>query len=222
MSIALSPTEGAAFLAPYALPLVPQAIVGAADDAARAALSFGGPVALKLIAEGLSHKSNVGGVKLGLTDAGEIRRVAGDLLALGQAMGDSGARVLVQPMVTGIAELIIGIGDDPTFGPVIVVGLGGTLTELFEDIAIGVAPLSRNDALSLLASLRASALLDGFRGTPLADKDAVVDVILAVSRIALDGMVKELDLNPVIVRERGSGCIIVDNRVVLAKAGGQH
>jgi len=218
VTIALSAAEGAEFLAPYALPLVAQAIVGTADDAARAALSFGCPVALKLIAEGLSHKSNVGGVKLGVSDPGEVRQLAGELLALGQTIGDAGARVLVQPMVTGIAELIIGIGDDPTFGPVIAVGIGGTLTELFEDIAIGVAPLSRSDAFSLLASLRASALLDGFRGSPLADKDAVVDVILAVSRIALDGMVKELDLNPVIVRELGSGCIIVDNRVVLAKA----
>lgn len=214
MSETLSAAEGATFLARYGLPLVAQTLARTGEEAENAARSYGGAVALKLVAKGLSHKSDVGGVRLGVNGATQVRRHAAELLAAGRRMGDGDALVLVQPMVRGLVELIIGIAEDRTFGPVVAVGLGGTLTELFEDIAIGIPPLTRDDAFDLLGETRALRLLEGFRGSPSADKDAVIEVILAASRIALDGEVSELDLNPVVVLERGSGCVIVDNRVV--------
>lgn len=210
----LSVAEGAAFLARYGLPLVAQTLARTGEEAENAARGYGGAVALKLVAKGLSHKSDVGGVRLGVNDAAEVRRHAAELLAAGHRMGDCDALVLIQPMVRGLVELIVGIAEDRTFGPVVAVGLGGTLTEFFEDIAIRIPPLTRDDALDLLGETRTLRLLEGFRGNPPADKDAVVEVILAASRIALDGEVSELDLNPVIVLKRGAGCVIVDNRVV--------
>jgi acyl-CoA synthetase (NDP forming) len=118
-------------------------------------------------------------------------------------------------MAAGVAELIVGIAQDPTFGPVIAVGLGGTLTELFRDIALGIPPLSRRLAIDLLDQLRAEALLDGYRGSPPADREAVIDLLLKVSRIAPDDNILELDLNPILVGAKGHGCVAVDNRVVL-------
>jgi acyl-CoA synthetase (NDP forming) len=220
VSDALSAVQGAEFLASYGLPLVPQTLARTPDDAALAAASFGGRTALKLIAKGLSHKTEVGGVRLDLPGPSEVREAAADLLAAGRRLGDPGAAVLVQPMARGVAEMIVGITDDPTFGPVVVVGFGGTLTELFKDIAVGVPPLSRADAEELISTLRSAALLAGYRGSEPADRNALVDLVLGVARIAADGKVKELDLNPVIVGPVGAGCVVVDNRVIPAESRG--
>jgi acyl-CoA synthetase (NDP forming) len=211
----LSAAAGEALLAEYRLPLVPQRVAGTADEAVAHAVALGLPVAMKLLAEGVSHKSDVGGVRLGLGEREDVRRTAGELLEIGRKVTGSPVALLVQPMVSGVAELIVGIAQDPTFGPVVAVGLGGILTELFEDVAIGIPPLSRADASALLGQVRASVLLDGYRGQSRADREAVIDLIVTVSRIAIDGKVLELDLNPVIVRAQGEGCVIVDNRVVL-------
>jgi acyl-CoA synthetase (NDP forming) len=218
VSAALSAVQGAEFLAPYGLPLVPQTLAHTPDDAVRAAASYERPVALKLLAKGLSHKTEAGGVRLGLSSPSEVREVAAELLAAGRRLGDPGAAVLVQPMARGVVEMLVGITDDPTFGRVVVVGFGGTLTELFEDIAVGVPPLSRVDAEELVSGLRSSALLAGYRGSAPADRDALLDLVLTVARIATDGKVKELDLNPVIVGPAGAGCVVVDNRVIPAES----
>lgn len=211
----LSAAEGNAFLARYGLPLVEQRVAHSAEEAVDFATELGFPVALKLLARGVSHKSDVGGVRLNISGPGEAHKVAEELLVIGRKAADDSARVLVQPMISGVAELIVGIARDPTFGPVVAVGLGGILTELLGDIALGIPPLSRAEAADLLNQLRGAALLDGYRGRPSADREAILDLIVCVSEIAAEGQIAELDLNPVIVGARGEGCIVVDNRVVL-------
>ena len=129
--------------------------------------------------------------------------------------------VLVQEMVAGGIEVVVGLHRDPQFGPVVMVGLGGVLVEALEDVAFGAAPLTREDAEGMLRSLRGARVLGGVRGRPAADVDALIDVLMAVSRLGVDaeGAIEELDINPLIVRPRGAGAIAVDSLLVLSEPG---
>jgi acyl-CoA synthetase (NDP forming) len=215
VSRVLTPVAGASYLQEAGLPLVDQALVRSGDEAAAAATALGLPVALKLVAAGHTHKSDQGGVHLNLQTTREVRDTTAELLALGVGLGDPDAAVLVQPMKKGIVELIVGLSRDPTFGPVVAVGLGGTLAELIDDVVLGIPPLTRPQATEMLEAMRAAHLLAGYRGAPAADRGSVVDLLLKVSRLAEDDDLLELDLNPVLVGPAGTGCSVVDNRVVL-------
>lgn len=124
---------------------------------------------------------------------------------------------LVQRMEQGEAELILGVAVDNQFGPQIVVGAGGTFVELLKDVAVAVAPVSAETARGMLSRLKVYALLEGLRGRPPLDVDAVVGVIVSLGWLAHDlgGRLKELDVNPLIVRRRGEGCVVVDARALL-------
>ncbi len=218
MSRVLTPVEGASYLDRAAIPLVAQKLVSSAEEAAAAALVLGLPVALKLIASAYTHKSDRGGVRLHVQTTREVRDITTQLLALGADLGDPGATVLVQPMRKGVVELIIGLSRDPTFGPVVAVGLGGTLAELLDDVVLGIPPLSRLQASEMLEAMRTAELLEGYRGATAVDRASVVELLLEVSRLADDDNLIELDLNPVVVGPIGEGCTVVDNRVVLRSA----
>jgi acetate---CoA ligase (ADP-forming) len=125
--------------------------------------------------------------------------------------------VLVAEQVVAGVELIVGVKQDPQFGPVVLVGLGGVLVEVLDQVAVGVLPLSVDEARGMLHTFPGCAVLAGVRGRPAADVDAVVDVLTRVGELALDsaGVVGELDLNPLIVGEVGAGCTVVDARLVL-------
>ena len=181
------------------------------DAAADAAETVGFPVVLKAIAPGLLHKTEAGGVALGLGSRAAV-------LAAASAMRDRiGAAVegfLIQEQVRAGVEALVGITTDPSFGPLVVAGLGGVQVELLRDVAVRLTPLSDLDADQMLAHLRASKLLDGFRGAPPADRAALVEVIRRVAALAeIAPEIAELDLNPVIVLPRGEGAIVADARI---------
>ncbi len=205
----LPPAEAAELLRCYGIPLVQTRMAGDSRAAARAAAELGCPVAIKADVPGLLHKSGAGAVRLDLRSPGDVRRAFEDLAAkfAGRLTG-----VLVQPMVTGGVEVIMGVVQEPVFGPLVVFGLGGVATEVLGDHSARLAPLTDADAGDLIRSIRAAPLLLGHRGAPAADLAALSDALLRVSRLAGDlPEVAELDLNPVIARP--DGVFAVDARI---------
>lgn len=205
----LPPQEVTALLACYGIAPVPLTAVASADEAVAAAARSGGPVALKGDVEGLLHKTDAGAIRLDLRTEDDVR-AAYEWLAT--RFGASLRGVLVQPMITGGTEVLVGVADDHMFGPLIVFGLGGIATNVLADHAARLAPLTTADADTLIRSVRAAPLLRGYRGAPAADLDALRDLMLRVSRLAEDlPEITELDLNPVIARPDGAH--IVDGRI---------
>jgi acyl-CoA synthetase (NDP forming) len=189
-----------------------------ADEAVRAARELGFPVALKIESGAIAHKTEAGGVRLHLQTESAVRAAFAEVTASARAYAPQAALdgVVVQSMIDDGVEAIVGVQRDPQLGPLVMVGLGGIFVEVFEDISFRVAPLCRADALEMLRELRGYRLLEGFRGRPPADVDALVDLILAVSRLAIGtaDAIAEIDLNPVKVRAAGRGAIAVDALVV--------
>jgi acyl-CoA synthetase (NDP forming) len=195
-----------AFLADAGIPVIATVRCCSADTAAVAAERLGYPVVVKVDHPELTHKSDAGGVVLGLTSAAEVVKAAAEMLGLAR-----GAAVLVQHQHEGI-ELVVGGVRDPEFGPVVAAGLGGVLVETLRDVRLAVAPVDTEQALGLLASLRGAAVLDGVRGRPGVDAAAVADVIVRVSELMAEHeAIAELDLNPVLAD--GTGCVAVDWRI---------
>jgi acyl-CoA synthetase (NDP forming) len=198
-------------LADYGIPVARARAAASADAALAAAAEIGYPVVLKTDAPGLAHKSDAGGVVLGIRDPAELA-AAYDGLA-----GRLGPRVLVAEMAGPGTELSVGITTDPDLGPLVVVGAGGILVEHLADRAVALPPVDVSGARRMLSRLRVAALLAGFRGRPPADLDAVTRAVTAVSVIAseLGGELAALDINPLICGP--SGVVAVD---VLAVAAG--
>jgi len=194
------------------LPVLPAQPAASAAEAAAVAEAVGFPVALKARAGDLVHKSDVGGVALGLNDPGAVRAAYQTMEArLGARMGGA----VVQPMAAPGVEAIVGLATDPEFGPVVMAGLGGVMTDLLRDREFAVPPLEPGAADAMVASLRAAPLLDGYRGAPKADRQALVTVIETVARVAEEiPELAELDLNPVLVGP--SGALAVDCKARIA------
>jgi acyl-CoA synthetase (NDP forming) len=212
---ALPERESLELLRAAGLAVTPAVAVPDADAAVEAARPLAGhAVALKLDAVGLAHKSDVGGVVLDLVGDDAVRAAATDLLALGRRHALDVRGLLVEPMADAGVELIVGLRRDPSFGPAVMVGLGGVLTEVLDDVAIRLAPVSMATATSMLDELRGSRLLDGVRGRPPVDRRAVAELIVGLSRlgIARPDLVA-VDLNPVIAMP--AGAVAVDALVVL-------
>jgi len=191
-------------LTAYGIPVVPERFARSADEAVEAALALGLPAVLKTAVPG-AHKTEQGGVALDLRDEQQVRAAAERI----------GLPVLVQPMVSGGAELLAGIVQDPVFGPLVAFGPGGVFAELIGDAAFRIAPLADVDAKELVHEGKAGRLVAGFRGAPAADPAALVDLLHRLSLLAEDfPEVAELDLNPVIALP--DGCVAVDARVRLA------
>jgi acyl-CoA synthetase (NDP forming) len=185
------------------------------DEAVVTATALGFPVALKAL--GVAHKSEAGAVKLGLKDEVSVRVAAEQLASLGSGL-------YVERMVEGgVAELIVGITRDPLFGPVMTVGSGGVLVELFKDSATLLLPASREDIEAALRGLKLFPLLDGFRGRPKADLTAAIDAILKISDFALANAhsLAELDINPLIVCAEGKGAWVADALLVTREIAGE-
>ncbi|MDR7481713.1 MAG: GNAT family N-acetyltransferase [Armatimonadota bacterium] len=212
----LEPGDVQALLECYGLRMVEQRIVPTADAAALAAEEFGGSVALKAIVPGVVHRTEVGAVRLNLEGREAVARAAVEITARLQAAGAAPTGFVVQKMAAPGVEMIAGVVHDPQFGPVVACGAGGVLVELMGDVAIRLAPLSREDTREMLEGLKTYRLLTGFRGQPPADVAALEDVLLRLGALAEDlPAVAELDCNPVIVHERGA--TIVDVRVRIAR-----
>jgi len=195
----------------FGIPLVPTEWVPGADAAVAAAERLGFPVALKVGSADLVHKTDVGGVRLGLGTAHEVRDAFARMLeAVGPTMGGA----VVQPMARGGIETIVGVTRDPLFGSLVLFGMGGFAAELVRDTALRIVPLTDLDADELVRSLRSSPLFFGYRNTPAVDVDALRDVLIRVGRLAEHlPEVSALDCNPVIVSP--DGALVVDAKVHL-------
>jgi len=186
-------------------------------DAVTAARRLGFPLVAKAIAPGVLHKSDVGGVILGLESPTAVAAAREQLTARMEKAGTRLEGILLQREVRGGIEALVGVTTDPTFGPLLVCGLGGVLVELLRDVAFRLPPVSDVDAAEMLAGLRAAKLLDGYRGSPPGDRAALADVIQRVSALVeIVPELRELDLNPVKVLEPGQGAIVVDGRLRIA------
>jgi acetyltransferase len=198
----------------FGIPVVPTVLVHSADEAAAAAEHMGFPVALKIESADITHKSDVGGVALKLSNESEIRA------AYARIHAEAGRRavnakidgVVVQRMAGEGVEMILGVKRDPLFGPVVLCGFGGILVELLKDVAIGIPPLSHEQTRDMVQRLRGFPILGGVRGKPPADVGALCDAIEGLSRLAqsLGDQLAGLDINPLIVLPKGGGAVAVD------------
>lgn len=211
-------SEALEILEYYGIPQVGSKIALTVEEAQAAAEQMGYPVAIKIIAEQVSHKSDVGGVQLNLRNASAVKEAFEDMMerihaAYPEAKLDG---ALVQPMVTGGQELILGGRQDPQFGPVVLVGLGGIFVEIFEEVQVRVAPISRQEALGMIDGLRGAQILKGARGHKPADIQAIADALLHLSQLLQDfPEIKEIDINPLRVFHENEGCCALDARMIL-------
>jgi acyl-CoA synthetase (NDP forming)/RimJ/RimL family protein N-acetyltransferase len=208
----LAAADAIALLASYRIIMAETRAVTSKDNAVVAAAELGGHVVLKADVAGLVHKTDAGAVKLDLRTPEEVADAYTELAA---AFGSDLRRVLVQPMLSGGVETIIGVVQEPVFGPLVVFGLGGVATDVLGDTAARLAPLTDSDAGQMISEVRAAPLLFGHRGSPAVDTAALADLLLRTSRLADDlPEVAELDLNPVIARPDGAH--VVDVRIRIA------
>jgi acyl-CoA synthetase (NDP forming) len=194
------------------IPVLPSRHAISAADAAEIAEDIGFPVALKAAGGAIVHKTEVGGVQLGLTGADQV---AAAFAAMGDRLGSDFGGALVQPMAAPGVETIVGVVHEPSFGPLLMFGLGGVATDLLGDRAFRILPLTVEDAHELIRSVRSSPLLFGYRGAPKANTDALIDVLLRVSALAeIIPELAELDLNPLVVS--ADGAVVLDAKARIA------
>jgi acetyl coenzyme A synthetase (ADP forming)-like protein len=217
----LSAEESRAVLEAAGLPLVPGEFARTADEAVGAAVRLGFPVAVKLASRTFVHKSEVGGVCLGLPDETTVRHAFDEIRARVEEAGEPGVMdgVLVQAMMTGGVEVMAGVTQDMLFGPLVAFGLGGVHVEVLADVCFRIAPLTDRDAAEMVRGIRGFRLLEGYRCHPPADLDAIEEVLLRLSRLAEEvPEIGEIDLNPIFALPPGAGCRIADARVRVQSA----
>jgi acyl-CoA synthetase (NDP forming) len=216
---ALDEQAGKALLAEFGVAVPQSVMVAGADEAGQKTKALKFPVVVKVMSPDILHKSDAGGVKVGLTSAAEVE---GAIRAMMQQPAIAAARIdgfLIEEMAPPGQEMVIGGLRDPQFGPLVMVGLGGIFVEVLADVSFRICPITRLDAQEMLAELKGAAILKGARGRKAVSQDAIVDALLKVGgenglllRHAAD--IKEADINPLIVSE--SGAVAVDARFILS------
>ena len=215
----MSPEAVVDLLDCYRIPLVETRFAADAHQAGRLARQMHIPIALKAIAPGVLHKTDAGGVRLGLSGQSAVDRAASEMAAAFEREGHPVQRFQLQPMAESGVEMIVGVVQDQHFGPVVACGAGGTATELLQDVSVRITPITKGDASRMVRSLKTFPLLDGYRGARKADIDALEDVLLRVSALVeAHPQVVEMDLNPLIVQVHGA--VVVDARIRLEPGGG--
>jgi acetyltransferase len=210
----MSPEQADALLAAYNIPLPKSDLAEDADSALAAAQAIGYPVAMKLAAKDITHKTEVGGVHLNISSDEELTENYWRMI--NQLDGQATDGVYIQQMVQGELEIIVGVVRDPQFGPLVMVGSGGTHVELLGDVTFELAPVSAAQADAMLDRTSVGTLINGYRGKPAADRQAVVQIIQALAQIALDWpQIAEIEINPVIVKPAKEGAFAVDARMRL-------
>jgi acyl-CoA synthetase (NDP forming) len=210
--------EAVTVLTHYGIPVTQSLQATTVEEAQAAAERIGYPVAIKVISEGISHKSDVGGVQLNVRNGPAVVEAFQDMTErIQHAYPDVKIDgVLVQPMATGGRELILGGRQDAQFGPVVLVGMGGVFVEIFEEVSLRVAPVSRREALTMIEELRGAPILKGTRGHKRSDIEAVVEAILRLCQLLRDfPEIQELDINPLRVFHEPDGCQALDARIIL-------
>ena len=212
---ALTEYESKQVLAAYGIPVTREALVGDLAAATAAAAGIGWPLVLKACAHDITHKTERGLVQVGIANVDQLAAAWKRMRTVGGYDGD----FLLQEMVKGARELVLGLIRDPQIGPSVMFGIGGIFTEIFEDVVFRVAPLTVADGLAMTADIRGAKILDAVRGMPAADRDALAAAAVALGQIGLDHEdIQEIDINPLIIA--GSAPIAVDALVVLQKPAG--
>ncbi|MER7398600.1 acetate--CoA ligase family protein [Streptomyces sp. NPDC000151] len=208
----LSEHAGKQLLRAYGIRVPREQLVTSAAGAVRAAAQVGYPVVMKASGPRLAHKSELGLVRIGLTSASQVRDAYRELTDIARYEDVALDGVLVCQLVEPGVEMVVGVTPDPLFGPTVTVGLGGVLVEVLRDTAVAVPPFGEDHARAALGRLRGHALLEGVRGAPPADTDALVEVMLRVQRMALElgDQLAELDINPLVVLPKGQGAVALD------------
>jgi acyl-CoA synthetase (NDP forming) len=217
----LNEADGKRVLASFGVPVPAFTTVSVGDDVAAAVRGMHAPFAVKVLSQDILHKSDAGGVVLGAADASAVRDAVAGIAARPEVVAARVDGYLVEEMSAPGVEVVIGGVHDRQFGPMIMVGLGGIFVEVLKDVAFRLCPITRRDALAMLDELRAARLFDGLRGRKAADREALVDLLVKIGGadgvlMALQDEVAELDLNPVIVGQRGA--VVVDARFILSDA----
>jgi acetate---CoA ligase (ADP-forming) len=219
---ALSEWRSKKVLAAYGIPVTEEILTRTPAEARTAAEKIGYPVAMKIMSADFLHKTDVGGVRLNINSAKEVEQEYHNLLTIADLKRSEAIveGVLVQEMIEPGLEMIIGIKKDPVFGPAVLLGLGGIFVEVLKDVSIRIVPLREEDAREMISELKGNALFKGVRGNLSRDTDALVEVLLKVSRMAyeLDDIIDEMDINPLVVKAKGKGAIAVDALVVPVRA----
>jgi len=205
----LTEFEAKKVVAAYGIGVTQEALASDADEASRIAQAMQRPVVMKIQSADIPHKTEAGGVRVGVQGSAQVKAAFAQILGNARSYAPE-ARidgVLVQEMVSGGTELILGINNDPLFGPAVMVGFGGIFAEVMKDVSFRLAPITRSEAQAMLRELRSFPILDGARGRPKADVEAVVDTLMRVSAMAVDlaGVLQEFDINPLFVLKQGEG-----------------
>ncbi|MDA8085434.1 MAG: GNAT family N-acetyltransferase [Nitrospiraceae bacterium] len=209
----LMPEEGSALLGHYGIPAARMEVALTAEEAARKAAEAGFPFVLKLRSSTVIHKTDVNGVALDLRSEEEVRQ---NFNAMKEKLGDRMEGAVLQPMLYGGQEVILGMTFDPTFGPLVMVGLGGIQVELMKDVSFSLHPLTGLDPEKMLAGLKSLPLLKGWRGRPPRDMKALVEVILRFSVLIEDfPEIRQMEINPLLVFDEGKGVSAVDSRIYI-------
>jgi acetyl-CoA synthetase (ADP-forming) len=185
-------------------------------EAVKFARDIGFPVVLKIVSPDIIHKSDIGGVFVGLKTVDEVRSAYQQIMRnVKKHKADAKiVGVLVQEMAPASTEVIVGAVKDPQFGPALMFGLGGIFVEILRDVSFRIAPIDENEAREMISEIKAYPLLKGYRGLPPADIDAIVKILVNTSRLVMEHQeIKEVDLNPIMVYERGAKT--VDARIIL-------
>ena len=213
--------EALALAEHYGVPVARYGIASSEGEVEEVVKSVGFPAVAKVVSPDISHKSDVGGVILNIKNSEEAVKAYRQIME-NVRKNVSGARVagvLYQKMaVPGYVEVIVGATRDPTFGPVIMFGIGGIFVEILKDVSFRVAPLEPEDAEEMIREIKTYKILEGYRGMPPRDIEAVKDILIRVSKLMLEvSDVQDIDLNPIMLYEKGRGAVAVDVRVILKK-----
>jgi acetyl-CoA synthetase (ADP-forming) len=209
--------EAKAVCLEYGIPTPSFKVATSATSAAAFAGEFGYPVVLKIVSPDIIHKTEVGGVVIGLSSSGEVESAYLRILE-GVRSHRPDARILgilVQKMAPASTEVIVGSVNDPQFGHTILFGLGGVFVEILKDVSFRIAPLEERDAREMIREIKGYSVLGGYRGLPPADQDAIVNILLSASRLVMENpQIGQMDLNPTMVYERGA--LVADARMLLS------
>ena len=200
----------------YGVKVPGYALVKSAEEAAKEAKKLGFPLVMKVVSPQILHKTDVGGVKVGINNVDEVKKTFKDMYGrLSKKKGVDVKGILLEKMVPKGVELIVGVQNDPQFGPVIMVGLGGIMTEVMKDVAFRMLPITTSDAKSMLNELKGSKLLKGFRGSPPIDLDMVSKMLVQIGKLGVENAdyINSIDFNPVVVYPKSH--FVVDAKIIL-------
>ncbi|MEE9565403.1 MAG: acetate--CoA ligase family protein, partial [Nitrosopumilaceae archaeon] len=210
--------ESKTILKRYGISVPPYALVKSADEAAKAAKKIGFPLVMKVVSPQILHKTDVGGVKVGIDNVQDVKKTFTDMYGrLSKKKGVHVKGILLEKMVPKGVELIVGLQNDPQFGPVIMAGLGGVLTEVFRDVAFRMLPITTSDAKSMLNELKGSKILKGFRGSKPIDINMIAKALVKIGKLGVDNanFFDSIDFNPIIAYPKSY--YVVDAKILLGK-----